>query len=420
MSSPSAFAIPAFRRLWAAGLISDTGDWLLFIALPLVVFQLSGSALGASIAFLLELAPAVLLAPLAARLTSRFDRRWIMVTVNVGQALALLPLLTVHGATELPIAYGVIVVHASLSTLFEPAKNSLLPDLVANDRLVSANALIGLNQNLGRLIGGPIGGLLLIVGDLRLIVAADAVTYLISAALISTLPATSTAAARGIPGTDTEARRSIGLSAALRMRRLSGAYAVIFVSSVAQGMFVVLFVLFALGPLRGSDADVGLLRGIQASGAIVAGIVLGFLARGASPRVLAGASLLVFGALSLATWNLPPITTDLWPYVLLFAAVGAPGVVMLAGLMSVLQEHSEPHHRGAVFAAVGLVAAVGQAGGILLGALSDGPVGLMPLLQAQGCLYLLSGVIALRWLPRADRDRTPAGPAGAATRGRRA
>lgn len=407
MNSRSAFAIPAFRRLWAAGLISDTGDWLLFIALPLVVFQLSGSALGASIAFLLELAPAVLLAPLAARLTSRFDRRWIMVTVNVGQALALLPLLAVHGATELPIAYGVIVVHASLSTLFEPAKNSLLPDLVAIDRLVSANALIGLNQNLGRLIGGPIGGLLLVVGDLRLIVAADAVTYLVSAALISTLPATSTAAARGIPGTDTEVRRSIGLSAALRMRRLSGAYAVIFVSSVAQGMFVVLFVLFALGPLRGSDADVGLLRGIQASGAIVAGVVLGFLARGASPRVLAGVSLLVFGALSLATWNLPPITIDLWPYVLLFAAVGAPAVVMLAGLMSVLQEHSEPHHRGAVFAAAGLVAAVGQAGGILLGALSDGPVGLMPLLQVQGCVYLLSGVIALRWLPLADRDRTP-------------
>lgn len=407
MNSRSAFAIPAFRRLWAAGLISDTGDWLMFIALPLVVFQLSGSALGASIAFLLELAPAVLLAPLAARLTSRFDRRWIMVTVNVGQALALLPLLAVHGATELPIAYGVIVVHASLSTLFEPAKNSLLPDLVAIDRLVSANALIGLNQNLGRLIGGPIGGLLLVVGDLRLIVAADAVTYLVSAALISTLPATSTAAARGIPGTDTEVRRSIGLSAALRMRRLSGAYAVIFVSSVAQGMFVVLFVLFALGPLRGSDADVGLLRGIQASGAIVAGVVLGFLARGASPRVLAGVSLLVFGALSLATWNLPPITTDLWPYVLLFAAVGAPAVVMLAGLMSVLQEHSEPHDRGAVFAAAGLVAAVGQAGGILLGALSDGPVGLMPLLQVQGCVYLLSGVIALRWLPLADRDRTP-------------
>ena len=89
MTSRTALALPSFRRLWTAGLISDTGDWLLFIALPLVVFQLTGSALGTSIAFLLELAPAVLLAPLAARLTARFDRRRLMVTVNAGQAMAL-------------------------------------------------------------------------------------------------------------------------------------------------------------------------------------------------------------------------------------------------------------------------------------------------------------------------------------------
>ncbi len=402
MKSRTAFAIPAFRRLWGAGLISDTGDWLLFIALPLVVFQLTGSALGTSIAFLLELVPAVVLAPLAARLIGRFDRRWLMVAVNIGQALALLPLLWVDEAADLPIAYAVIFVHASLSTVFEPAKNTLLPELVDTERLVSANALIGLNQTLGRLIGGPLGGVLLAVGDLGLIVIVDAITYLVSAVLISTLPAVPApavgAATVSAPPSD---ERPVGLLAALRIPRLRGAYAVIFVSSIAQGMFLVLFVLFALGPLDGSDADVGLLRGIQAIGAIGAGVVLGFMARGSSPRALTAASLLAFGAISLVTWNLPAVTTDLWPYVLLFVAVGAPGVIMFAGLMSVLQEQTEPRQRGAVFAAVGLISALGQAGGILLGALSDGPLGLLPLLEVQGCLYLLSGVIALLWLPRA-------------------
>lgn len=421
MKSRTAFAIPAFRRLWAAGLISDTGDWLLFIALPLVVFQLTGSALGTSIAFLLELVPAVLLAPLAAQLIGRFDRRWLMVAVNVGQALALLPLLWVDEIADLPIAYAVIFVHASLSTLFEPAKNTLLPELVDTDRLVSANALIGLNQNLGRLIGGPLGGILLVVGDLGLIVVVDAVTYIASAALIATLPAVAAAARGATEATSTPAEspdaRPVGLLAAVRIPRLRGAYAVIFVSSVAQGMFLVLFVLFALGPLAGSDADVGLLRGIQAIGAIVAGVVLGFIARGSSPRALTAASLLAFGALSLVTWNLPAVTTDIWPYVLLFAAVGAPGVIMVAGLMSVLQEQSEPGQRGAVFAAVGLFGALGQAAGILLGALSDGPVGLLSLLEVQGCLYLASGVMALLWLPRAaDRAKSQA-PADAAARG---
>ncbi|WP_349428057.1 MFS transporter [Microbacterium sp. LWS13-1.2] len=415
MTSRTAFAIPAFRRLWAAGLISDTGDWLLFIALPLVVFQLTGSALGTSIAFLVELVPAVVVAPLAARLIGRFDRRWIMVAVNIGQALALLPLLWVNEVADLPLAYAVIFVHASLSTLFEPAKNTLLPDLVDTEQLVSANALIGLNQNLGRLIGGPLGGVLLAVGDLGLIVAADAITYIVSAVLIATLPAVKTAAhdagSADAPvdaaRPDTAGARPVGLVEALRIPRLRGAFAVILVSSVAQGMFLVLFVLFALGPLRGSDAGVGLLRGIQAVGAVLAGVVLGFIARGSSPRALTAASLFAFGVLSLVTWNLPTVTTEIWPYVLLFAAVGAPGVIMIAGLMSVLQEQSEPRQRGAVFAAVGLVSAVGQALGILPGALSDGAIGLLPLLEAQGCLYLLSGVIALLWLPRAADRPTP-------------
>lgn len=418
MTSRTAFAIPAFRRLWTAGLISDTGDWLLFIALPLVVFQLTGSALGTSVAFLLELVPAVVLAPLAARLVARFDRRWIMVAVNVGQGLALLPLLWVDEAADLPLAYAVILVHASLSTLFEPAKNTLLPDLVDTGRLVSANALIGLNQNLGRLVGGPLGGVLLAVGDLGLIVAVDALTYVISAALIATLPAVAPPVPEPHPDTTGEpvpTASSTGLLAALRIPRLRGAYLVILGSSIAQGMFLVLFVLFALGPLRGSDADVGLLRGIQAIGALVAGVVLGFVVRGSSPRVLTALSLFLFGALSLATWNLPLLTTDLWPYVLLFAAVGAPGVIMTAGLISVLQEQSEPRQRGAVFAAVGLVSAVGQAAGILVGALSD-TVGLIPLLEVQGALYLVSGVIALLWLPRGDERASAASEGATVTR----
>ena len=56
-----------FRRLWLAGLISDTGDWLLLVSLPILVYRYTGSALGTSVAFLVELVPPVALAPLAER-----------------------------------------------------------------------------------------------------------------------------------------------------------------------------------------------------------------------------------------------------------------------------------------------------------------------------------------------------------------
>lgn len=396
----SAFAVPDFRRLWAAGLVSDAGDWLLFVALPLVVFQLTGSAIGTSIAFLLELIPAIVLAPLAARIAARFDRRRVMVLVNVAQAVSLVPLLLVATSADLPILYGVIAVHASLAALFEPAKNSLLPELVSPDALVSANALIGLNQNLGRLAGGPLGGVLLAFGGLDVIVAADAVTYLLSAALIATVRG-----GTGVAGID-DPDQPTGVWRALRTHELSGVFAMILLTSVAQGMFQVLFVLFVVGPLGGGDAEVGLLRGIQAIGAIAAGLALGLLARRRDAASLAVTSTAVFGVLSLAIWNLPLVTTNLWPYLVLLAVVGAPGVIMVTAFVSALQTASAPALRPGAFAAMGLVFAVGQGVGLLLGGLADAGVPLSVLLQAQGTMYLAAAATGWAWSRRRRRLST--------------
>jgi hypothetical protein len=68
---------PRFRLLWTAGLISETGDWLLLVSLPILVYQLTCSALGTAVAFLVELAPGVLLSPLAGLVADRCSRtRW--------------------------------------------------------------------------------------------------------------------------------------------------------------------------------------------------------------------------------------------------------------------------------------------------------------------------------------------------------
>jgi hypothetical protein len=214
-----------FRRLWLAGLISDTGDWLLFVSLPIVVYERTGSTLGTAAAFMVELAPGVLLAPAIGRLADRPDRRLTLVAVSLAQAAALTPLLAADG---LAVLYAVIALQAALAALFEPTKNALLPTLVERDRLVRANALVGLNQNLGRLVGGSLGGLLLATGGgLTTIVAVDAVSFLLAAGLNRGLP-------RGAP-------RPV-VTAAQAGRPLCHGLIVLFVASVAQGIFVVLFV----------------------------------------------------------------------------------------------------------------------------------------------------------------------------------
>ncbi|MEO8968793.1 MAG: MFS transporter, partial [Solirubrobacteraceae bacterium] len=359
MASPGPLRQPDFRALWLAGLISDAGDWMLLIALPIVVYTQTGSALGTSAAFLAELAPGVLLAPVAGRLADRVDRRSLMLGLTLLQALALAPLLLVHGHSGLALVYAVIVVQASANALLDPAKNALLPSLVGVEQLVSANALVGLGAAAGRLAGGPLGGLLLAAGDLRAIVVADAATFLLAAVLLARVrPRRHRAAPPGIAAgpSGLAPAPSIpgGLLAALHDGRVRACLLVALCAQIAQGIFVVLFIVFVARRLGGGPGEIGLLRGVQAIGAIAAGLLLATGRRRPGPAGLVAAASGAFGIISLVVWNAPLVSTAHVLYLALFVLVGAPGVAFETGLLSVLGTASAPGERGRVMSAAGL------------------------------------------------------------------
>jgi MFS family permease len=374
---------------------------MLLVALPIVVYRLTGSALGMSIAFLVQLAPGVLLAPLAGRLADHLDRRRLMLVVTTLQGLSLLPLLLIHGDSGLAVAYAVIVIQASLATLFDPAKNAVLPSLLPSGDLVSGNSLIALNTGLGRLIGGPLGGLLLAAGDLRTIVVADAASFLIAGLLIARLPSrTPQRGAHAARDHSATAPRARGFSVVLRAREIRSALGVAFIAEIAQGIFVVLFILFVARQLHGGSGEIGVLRGVQAIGAIAAGLALSFAPSSHLAGRLTAIGALAFGVVDLMIWNLPPLTTAAGVYVLLFVLAGAPGVVMEAGLISFLQLTGADHERGRVFGGLTLAENAGQAVGMVAAGVLTAPLGLMGLLNAQGCLYMASGALAAATLAR--------------------
>ena len=78
-----------------------------------------------------------------------------------------------------------VFAQAALAAIFDPTKNAMLPTLVDPGRLLPANSLVALNQNVGRLIGGSLGGALLAAGGgLSLIVVTDGASFLVAAGLI--------------------------------------------------------------------------------------------------------------------------------------------------------------------------------------------------------------------------------------------
>jgi MFS family permease len=170
--------------------------------------------------------------------------------------------------------------------------------------------------------------------------------------------------------------------------------AVIAITAIGQGLFLVLFVVFVARNLHGNAAENGLLRGVQAIGAIVGGLILTRATR-VRPGRLAGLACLVFGAVAVLTWNLPHATTAEPVYAALFICFGIPSIAMVSGLNASLQQATTDGERGRVFAAVGAAFAVGQAVGMVAAGILGDRLGTVPLLNAQAICFLVAGVAAV-------------------------
>jgi MFS family permease len=422
----------SFLRLWTGGLVNDLGDWTLLVALPVYVFQLTGSALVTSTVFVVELIPGLIAGQFAGVLVDRWDRRRILVVGGVVQAAWLLPLLLADSADRLWIVYVVAAVQSCLARLCAPAKAALIPSVVGKQQLPAANSLSAVGDNLARLVGSPLGGLAIQLVGLPGVVAIDAVTYLASSALIAGVrvapapvapaaaavtSATVTSAAAVAPAPVASAvadgrelgpeigepapRESFraawidGVRTIRRDRRLTAVLAIAALSQLSQGMFVVLFVVFVLERLGGSGGEVGLIRGVQAVGGILGGLLVGWLGRRLSARALIGGGFVLFGLISLTTWNLPSLTTAIGFYLGLFVLVGIPGVATSTGLLTTVQTLTPPTHLGRVFATFETGAAALAAVGVLVaGALAD-TFGVVAILDVQALIYVACGVAAL-------------------------
>src|SRR4051794_39934174 len=174
-----------FALLWLGGLISFVGDWVLFIALPVYVYDLTGSALATGGMFIAQTAPRLLLGSIAGVFVDRWDRRKTMIVANVLSAAALLLLLPVRSIADLWLAYLAAFLQASIALFFQPAESALVPILVGEEHLIHANALTALNWELTRLIAPPLGGLVMALFGLGSVIAIDSISFLFSATMIA-------------------------------------------------------------------------------------------------------------------------------------------------------------------------------------------------------------------------------------------
>lgn len=410
-----------FRVVWGGGLVNDIGDWLLMVALPLYVFTETSSGLTTALLFLVEMAPAAFLGTIAGSFVDRWDLRRALITTNLLQATALLPLLAVTPHRIWP-AFVVAGTQSVLARVNNPATAALLPRLVPADQLMAANSAVAIGENLARLVGSPLGGIIVEVSGLRGVVLADGASFLVVALAISRVHADAGRAAResakAVTVTGTEATEVDGVREGLRVIRrtppLPTLVATMLLSQFAQGMFLVLFLAFVVRKLEGSGAEVGLLRGVQAVGGVLGGVLVARLARHARAGRLMGGGFLGMGVVSIAMWNAPALTTAIAVYAAFFIIAGLPAVALSVGITTSAQQFTPPRYLGQLIGTMQSGAAVGSALGTLVAGVLVDRVDITYLLDGQACIYLACGAIALLFVARVTFSGSdPGRPVGA-------
>jgi MFS family permease len=324
---------PEFRKLWTANAISNLGDGVTFVAGPLLAASLTRDPLlVAGLAFAQRL-PWLLFSLVSGALVDRLDRRRLMATVDVARCLllGLLGVAVLLDAATIPLLYAVFFAVGVAETLFDNASVSILPSVVARERLPKANGrLLGARVVAEDLAGPPLGGVLF--------AAAAAVPFLLDAGTFAAA-AVLVAAMRGrfrverpeeAPPTTLRSEIAEGVRWLWRNRLLRILALAIGLMNVTLMATASILVLYAKERLGLGPAGYGLLFSSMAVGGIAASLVVerivgwlgpattmrvGLLIEASTHLVLAlarsplvvGAILALFGFHAI-TWNVTSIS----------------------------------------------------------------------------------------------------------------
>lgn len=171
-----------FLLLWGGEFISSIGGGLTSFGLSVYVFQKTGSAASTALVALLAFLPVLLLSPLAGVLADRYDRCLMMMLGDGMSGLGLVYILIcmLTGDAELyQICIGVFV-SAVFSSLLEPSYRATVTDMLTQDEYSKASGMISMAGSARYLISPVLAGLLLGVGDIKLLLIIDICTFILT------------------------------------------------------------------------------------------------------------------------------------------------------------------------------------------------------------------------------------------------
>ena len=396
-----------FAFLWVGATVSALGDGMSFVALVWLVLERGGDPGTVGWLAAAYTAPVVVGGLAAGLVLDRFDRRRVLAADNLvrGAAIASVPVAAALGVLSTAQLFAVAAVYGLLFMTSLAGIPSLIPSLVDEDELTTANAMESLSYGIAGLTGPALAGVVIAVLGAPAVLAIDAVTYGIFVVCVLAMRPVPPAAEPPRDGALVVPSTGRGLGPAIRF--VLGAPAILAITAiymainVGEGIFIVLAPVYARDVLDGGATTYGILVSSFTAGSLVGALAVGAVGwRRPLGRSIAGATLATGLVMALLLLTPPLLAT-----MAVLALAGLLASSLTAWAQTIRMRLIPPELRGRVFALLRtLMQSTPPIGAVAGGALLVGgdPI---PAIAARAALIAIPGAVGLA-LPALGREAT--------------
>ena len=408
-----------FRRLWAAQIVSEIGDWFYTLAIYSLLLQLTGRASSVALALILQVLPQTFVGPTAGVVNDRIRRKHVMITADLVRVVIVLSMLLVRSRTMVWLVYPLLLLETIMAAFFEPARSSVIPNITKREDVILANTLGSTTWSLNLVLGATLGGLVAALLGRDAVFVLNALSFLVSALFIAGMHFAEPHAERAGP---LRARELFDYSPILEgvhyVRSQKGLLVTIFVKAgnLVIGPSWVLFTVMGqkyfpvrwhnLDPQRGAMLGMSLLLGARGLGALLGPLISARWAGHQNRRLRLG---IFFAYLVTAIgYFLIGKSGNVWfaCFWAAFAHLGGSTVWVFS--TTLLQLNTDDRFRGRVFAAdLGLCMLMIAVGAYVVGSFLDTGISALTLVSYTGLMMLIPAALwgwAMKfWKPQTER-----------------
>jgi predicted MFS family arabinose efflux permease len=394
-----------FRRLWTAQIISEVGDWFYTLAIYSLLLQYTGKASSVAYALICQVLPQVFTGSIAGVINDRISRRQVMIAADFCRAVIVACMLLVRSASMVWFVYPLLFLETVMWAFFEPARSSVIPNVVSKNDVIVANTLSSTTWSFNLAIGSTVGGIVAAILGRDAVFVLNSLSFIVSALLISRMNFVETHTETQGPLRARELFNYQPIIDGFRYMRSDLRLTAMVMAKSGVGLLGVSWVVFpimgertfnishyGIAPERAALISMSILMGARGVGALIGPLVAAKWAGRSQPRLRRGIALgFLLGAVGYMILSAAP---NIWiaAALIVIGHCGTSNVWVFSSTL--LQLNTDDRFRGRVFAAelsltMLVLAAVSYVAGFVL----DRGVSPRALVFGAGALMLIPFVL---------------------------